>query len=244
MHAHTHTPSLSPFTHARSLYGLKSKPFVSSQELDRQLPILRPDFDLLSKPPERGIRTTWIGHATVLIQMEGASVLMDPVFSERCSPSQWFGPKRFRSAACQVDELPEINAVLISHNHYDHLDANSVRTLNDRFGPRLRWYVPLGLKSWMRDMSCDNVVELDWWEEDVIPDVPDVKIAFVPSCHWTKRTPRNEYKVFLVKKSTLMFICLYNRDYIYLYVIFRGYILAYLPRPARRFLPSFTSLYQ
>ena len=92
-------------------------------------------------------------------------------------------PKRFRSAACQVDELPEINAVLISHNHYDHLDANSVRTLNGRFGPRLRWYVPLGLKSWMRDMSCDNVVELDWWEEDVIPDVPDVKIAFVPSCH-------------------------------------------------------------
>ncbi|KAK2186151.1 hypothetical protein NP493_212g03042 [Ridgeia piscesae] len=83
-------------------------------------------------------------------------------------------PKRFRSAACQVDELPEINAVLISHNHYDHLDANSVRTLNGRFGPRLRWYVPLGLKSWMRDMSCDNVVELDWWEEDVIPDVPDV----------------------------------------------------------------------
>ena len=70
--------------------------------------------------------------------MEGASVLTDPVFSERCSLSQWFGPKRFRSAACQVDKLPEINAVLISHNHYDHLDANSVRTLNERFGPSLR----------------------------------------------------------------------------------------------------------
>ena len=129
--------------------------------------------------------------------MEGASVVTDPVFSERCSPSQWFGPTRFRSAACQVDELPEINAVLISHNHYDHLDANSVRTLNERFGPSLRWYFPLGLKSWMRDMSCDNVVELDWWEEDVIPDAPDVKIAFVPSCHWMKRTSTDDNNVVL-----------------------------------------------
>ncbi|KAI0214401.1 N-acyl-phosphatidylethanolamine-hydrolyzing phospholipase D [Lamellibrachia satsuma] len=164
-------------------------------ELDRRLPILQPDFDLLAKPPENGIRTTWIGHATVLIQMDRVTILTDPIFSERCSASQYIGVKRYRSAACQVDELPEINAVLISHNHYDHLDLNSVRALNKRFGKSLRWYIPLGLKSWMHGVSCDNVVELDWWDEDVIPGVPDVKVAFVPSHHWTKRTLTNDYKV-------------------------------------------------
>ena len=122
-------------------------------------------------------------------------MLTDPVFSERCSPSQYFGPKRFRSAACQVKDLPEINAVLISHNHYDHLDLNSVRALNKRFGKNLRWYVPLGLKAWMSDRDCDNVVELDWWQEDAIPEIPGVKVAFVPAHHWTKRTPFNDCKV-------------------------------------------------
>ena len=173
--------------------------------LDETLPILKPDFDLLAKPPENGIRTTWIGHATVLIQMDNITLLTDPIFSERCSPVQFIGIKRYRSAACQVDELPEINAVVISHNHYDHLDSNSVRMLNNRFGASLRWYVPFGLKSWMQDMSCDNVVELDWWEEDAVPGFRGVKVAFVPAQHWSKRTLTNDYKVtyfniFCVKK--------------------------------------------
>ena len=161
---------------------------VSSQELDRTLPILPLDLKLLADPPENGIRTTWIGHATILIQMDNVSILTDPIFCERCSPSQYFGPKRYRSAACQVEDLPEINIVLISHNHYDHLNVNSVRALNNRFGKNLRWYVPLGLKQWMCDTDCDNVVELDWWQEDAIPEIPGVKIAFVPSQHWSKRS--------------------------------------------------------
>ena len=141
----------------------------------------------------------------MLIQMDRVTILTDPIFSERCSASQYIGVKRYRSAACQVDELPEINAVLISHNHYDHLDLNSVRALNKRFGKSLRWYVPLGLKSWMRGVSCDNVVELDWWDEDVIPGVPDVKVAFVPSHHWTKRTLTNDYKVTFDKSYNKIF---------------------------------------
>lgn len=115
-----------------------------------------------------GLRVTWLGHATVLVEMDGLNVLTDPVFSQRASPVQFMGPKRYRGPPCTVEQvgvhlrrvfdpggsclpsypssrrqLPRIDAVVISHSHYDHLDAGSVASLNARFGGTLRWCVTL-----------------------------------------------------------------------------------------------------
>ena len=161
--------------------------------------------------PEDGIRVTWIGHATVLVQFDGVTVLTDPIFSERCAPTQMFGPKRYRPTPCSIEELPKINAVVISHNHYDHLDYNSVKRLNDRFGENLRWYVPIGLAGWMKDSHCNNVIELDWWQENSlnVKDHPDVKFAFTPVQHACKRTAFDDNKVtiftVLVKNNIKFF---------------------------------------
>ncbi|XP_064483466.1 N-acyl-phosphatidylethanolamine-hydrolyzing phospholipase D-like isoform X2 [Ornithodoros turicata] len=162
------------------------------QELELVLPVITPRFQ---EPPEDGVRVTWLGHSTVLVQLEGMTVLTDPILSERASPSQLLGPKRYRQAPCQVDQLPTIHAVLISHNHYDHLDMNTVSQLNARFGESLRWFVPLGLAHWMERMGCDNVVELDWWEENFVPEHSDVSFVLTPAQHWCKRTIGDDNKV-------------------------------------------------
>ncbi|XP_054414838.1 N-acyl-phosphatidylethanolamine-hydrolyzing phospholipase D isoform X4 [Pongo abelii] len=109
----------------------------SKEELDKELPVLKPYF--ITNPEEAGVReaglrVTWLGHATVMVEMDELIFLTDPIFSSRASPSQYMGPKRFRRSPCTISELPPIDAVLISHNHYDHLDYNSVIALNERFG--------------------------------------------------------------------------------------------------------------
>ncbi|XP_055332788.1 N-acyl-phosphatidylethanolamine-hydrolyzing phospholipase D-like [Paramacrobiotus metropolitanus] len=153
-------------------------------ELNKVLPVFRPDFE---PNPDGRPKVTWIGHATVVLQMDGITVLTDPIFSDRCSPVQFVGNKRYRPPACGIDALPAIDAVVISHNHYDHLDLGSVRQLNARFGEKLRWYVPEGTAQWMRGNGCENVVEMNWWDENILPGT-DVTFAFTPSQHWCKRT--------------------------------------------------------
>ncbi|XP_077496800.1 N-acyl-phosphatidylethanolamine-hydrolyzing phospholipase D-like isoform X1 [Amblyomma americanum] len=163
------------------------------QELDLVLPILKPRFQ---DPPAEGVRITWLGHSTALLQMKGVNVLTDPMLSERASPSQLLGPKRFREAPCTVADLPRIDAVVISHNHYDHLDLNTVHQLNARFEETLRWFVPLGLMPWMQQLGCENVVELDWWHEGhLATEDNDLSFVFVPAQHWCKRTISDDNKV-------------------------------------------------
>ena len=87
---------------------------------------------------------TWVGHSTVLLQLGQLNVLTDPMWSERASPSRWVGPRRFMTPAVDFDELPEIDDVLLSHNHYDHLDAPTVRRMAQRF-PEAPWLCPMGL---------------------------------------------------------------------------------------------------
>ncbi|XP_064633220.1 N-acyl-phosphatidylethanolamine-hydrolyzing phospholipase D-like isoform X2 [Lineus longissimus] len=165
----------------------------SKQELDRTLPIVTPEFERY--PPPNGIKVTWLGHATVLVQFDGLNILTDPIFSQRCSPVQFMGPKRYRDIPCTVHDLPNIDAVLISHNHYDHLDYQTVQLLNARFGSSTRWFVPMGLASWMYTVGCDNVIELDWWDENCIPDHSEVKFVFTPAQHWCRRSAIDENQV-------------------------------------------------
>ena len=134
---------------------------------------------------------TWIGHATTLLQLGGLNVLTDPQFSERAFPFQWMGPKRRVAPAIRAAELPRIDLVVISHNHYDHLDRDSVLALNaQRGGPPL-FLVPLGVEAWMRAQGIERVEALDWWSTR---QVGPVDVHFVPAQHWSARTPfdRNE----------------------------------------------------
>ncbi|XP_021344040.1 N-acyl-phosphatidylethanolamine-hydrolyzing phospholipase D-like isoform X2 [Mizuhopecten yessoensis] len=162
----------------------------SPQELDRTLPVLKPNPASLADPPATGIQATWLGHASLLIQMNGINILTDPVFGDTTFPIPSLSPnsfKRYRPVAMTIEDLPHIDAVLISHNHYDHLDSWSVARLNRRFGRSLRWLTPMGLKKWFHRCGCNNVREFIWWEEELSPLGDGTTFTFVPSQHWCKR---------------------------------------------------------
>jgi N-acyl-phosphatidylethanolamine-hydrolysing phospholipase D len=127
---------------------------------------------------------TWIGHATVLLQMGGLNVLTDPIFSERAAPVQWAGPRRAQPPGVALAALPRIDAVVISHNHYDHCDVASLRALNQQAGGPPLFLVPLGLKAWLADIGITNAVELDWWHAHTLSGV---EIVFTPVQHWSAR---------------------------------------------------------
>lgn len=130
------------------------------------------DFPLAANDPAflRQNRTqptlTWVGQSTFLLQIEGMNLLTDPHFTERASPLSWIGPKRWGKPGLSIEQLPEIDFVLISHNHYDHLDLSSVRQLVERAVGKHppRFFVPLGLKAWFEEIGIAQVTELDWWE--------------------------------------------------------------------------------
>jgi N-acyl-phosphatidylethanolamine-hydrolysing phospholipase D len=134
-------------------------------ELDKLLPVIKPNPDEIWKTTP-GLRFIWIGHASCLVQMDDFMFLTDPVFSDRCGITAQVGPKRFRPPALTVDDLPDkLEAIVISHSHYDHLDYPSVKSLHERYGNALTWFCGLGLRQWFVDCHIENVVELDWWGE-------------------------------------------------------------------------------
>uniref|UniRef100_A0A672L458 N-acyl phosphatidylethanolamine phospholipase D n=1 Tax=Sinocyclocheilus grahami TaxID=75366 RepID=A0A672L458_SINGR len=142
------------------LNGKKMFSVFCPQVLERELPVLEPYF--IQRPDQCGqrgssVQATWLGHAT------------DPMFSQRASPVPFMGPKRYRDPPCNVEQLPRLDAVVISHTHYDHLDADSVAALNACFGSGLRWFVSLGLAEWMQKAGCENVTEMDWSVGSRIP---------------------------------------------------------------------------
>ncbi|CAF5103250.1 unnamed protein product, partial [Rotaria sp. Silwood1] len=109
-------------------------------------------------------------------------------FSERCDIPSFIGPKRFRPPALTVNDLSDdLDALFISHNHFDHLDYPSVKSLNKRYGERLTWLCSGGTRQWFPDNHVPNVVELDWWEEYHFSK-KEVNIAFCPAQHWSRRT--------------------------------------------------------
>lgn len=141
-------------------------------------------------PAESGEwRLTWIGQASFLLQLPGANLLTDPVFGQRASPVAWAGPKRFTPPGVALADLPPIDGVLLSHDHYDHLDARSVAGLRDRFGEALTWFTPLGYARWFARRGVDRVVELDWWEEAVFEPAAgaSLRLRSLPARHWTRR---------------------------------------------------------
>ncbi|KAJ2689714.1 Protein-lysine N-methyltransferase efm4 [Coemansia spiralis] len=149
------------------------------------------DRALIDGPAALGqMQVTWLGHASLLVQVDGATILCDPVFSQRCSPSQWMGPKRYTQPACQVKDLPSvIDVLIISHNHYDHLDWNTLCEVAKKY-PDIRVYSPLGNRPILESVGFANVFIGDWWDEFhiTVPGIDgEFTLACTPAQHMTAR---------------------------------------------------------
>ena len=142
-----------------------------------------PALDLNRSLGSDEVAVTFVNHATVLVQTKNFNFLTDPVWSERVSPVTWAGPRRYREPGLKIEELPKIDFVVISHNHYDHMDIATLKKLNDIFHPQ--FYVPLGNKSFLEGNEISNVQEMDWWQS--IQFNPDVKISLAPADHFSGR---------------------------------------------------------
>ena len=126
---------------------------------------------------------TWVGHSTLLVQLDGVNLLIDPQWSNRASPLSFAGPRRMTPPGLDFDRLPPVHVVLLSHDHYDHLDVTTVRRLAARHRPR--FLVPLGLRAWFADLGIDDVHELDWWGSRV---ERGLTFTCVPAQHFSGRT--------------------------------------------------------
>ncbi|MDI9244661.1 MBL fold metallo-hydrolase [Marinobacter sp. CHS3-4] len=147
--------------------------------------LLRPDAHQLWNPPTQP-QLTWLGHASFLIQYQGLNILTDPVLSDRASPFKLVGPKRCTPPALTVADMPPIHLVLISHNHYDHLDDATVRQLHRRFGEKLCFCVPMGLRRWFEKRGIHNLVELGWWQSAELTE--NNEVFCLPTQHFSGRT--------------------------------------------------------
>lgn len=128
---------------------------------------------------------TWLGHSSFLLQIGGINIITDPHLSPRASPLTLLGPKRWMPAAIEVGALPHIDIALISHNHYDHLDAATVTRLARQPGGAPRYMVPLGLGAWFKRRGLHSVTELDWWQ---IFSCLGLTLTFTPVQHWSARS--------------------------------------------------------
>lgn len=132
-----------------------------------------------SEAEPQSICVTWIGHATALIQMGDFVILTDPVWSDRVGPVSWFGPKRLRAPGISLKEIPRVDLVMISHDHYDHLDLPTLKAIADRF--HLQFVVPLGVEQNLSSIEGVSVTALDWWESHLVKG--SFKVNLVPAQH-------------------------------------------------------------
>jgi N-acyl-phosphatidylethanolamine-hydrolysing phospholipase D len=163
-------------------------PYLKMRYIDERFPsptpatipvVVTPDVNLIAQP-QGDLQVTWIGHSSTLIQVNGKNILTDPIFEERASPLSLFGPKRYSNAGLAQDQLPPVDFVVISHNHFDHLEQATIA----RLGNTVHWLVPLGLKAWFATQGVNQVTELDWWES---VDITGVTFTLTPAQHWSRR---------------------------------------------------------
>lgn len=129
------------------------------------------------------VAVTFINHSSFLLQLDKFNILTDPVFSKRVSPFSWVGPSRARGAGIKIDELPNIDIIIISHNHYDHLDINSLAMLNEKFKPL--FLIPICDGKILKGKGITNFIELHWWQTAILNS--DLKITFTPAQHFSNR---------------------------------------------------------
>jgi L-ascorbate metabolism protein UlaG (beta-lactamase superfamily) len=163
----------------------------------RPLGPFRTDASVYETPPASGLRITWMGHSSSLVEIDGARVLVDPVWDERASPFAWMGPKRFFAPTIPLEELPRLDVVLVSHDHYDHLGEETVRRLA-AVQPDVRWVTSLGVGETLRKFGvlADRISELDWTETAVIGGASggQCEITSLPSRHFSGRSAFNRFE--------------------------------------------------
>jgi len=160
------------------------------------------DPRVFATTPKTGLRVTWMGHATSLVEMDGVRILIDPVWDERAAPTSWIGPKRFFPAPMALEDLPPIDAVLISHDHYDHLGAWTVRRLAQLESVRkARWITPLGVGRILADLGVslgvdkNRCTELNWMDHvEIRAEVGAVTITALPARHFSGRSLFNRFE--------------------------------------------------
>lgn len=165
-------------------------PLPLKHELEDLLPLHPVSHHMHAKSPgshESKIILTWIGQSTILVQMGGLNILTDPIFSEYASPVSFAGPRRLRPPPIGIHQLPRIDAVIVSHDHYDHLDLPSVRKL----GNNVKWFVPLGMGKWLAAAGITNAVEFGWWSRIFYKGV---EFIATPAQHWSGRSPLDQWR--------------------------------------------------
>jgi L-ascorbate metabolism protein UlaG (beta-lactamase superfamily) len=154
----------------------------------------RTDVSVYEAVPDSGLRVTWMGHSSMLLEIDGMRVLVDPVWDERASPSQWAGPKRFFAAPVRLEDLPGVDVVLVSHDHYDHLGEATIRMLAGLESMRgAAWVTSLGVGEILRGfgVEAEKISELDWTDSVT---VGGLTITAVPSRHFSGRSMFNRFE--------------------------------------------------
>ncbi|KAJ2916883.1 hypothetical protein MD484_g3479, partial [Candolleomyces efflorescens] len=197
-------------------------PAPKENAIQENLPIRTPNWGSKSSQsqPENSIKTTWLGHACFLVEFpsrtdatdtRGVRVLFDPVFSDRCSPFTFLGPKRFTPPPCKIEDIPEIDAIVISHNHYDHMDTHTLQTLYRRAAERPpQIFAPLGNGAYLRSIGVpeSSTHIMDWWDSKRLTiELPasgsgvsspkptfSVDVTCTPCQHFTGRSLTDRFK--------------------------------------------------
>ena len=147
------------------------------------VPVQHTNPEIFNSPPSSGLRVTWLGHSTAILEIDGTTLLVDPVFGERTAPVRWLGPKRWYPPPIALDELPHVDAVLISHDHYDHLDYPTFQKLKDW---DTKFIAPLGVTAHLDywGVPPEHIVEVDWWDEHRIGNL---RVVATPARHASGR---------------------------------------------------------
>ncbi|MGI4830234.1 MAG: MBL fold metallo-hydrolase [Janthinobacterium lividum] len=157
------------------------------------------DARIYAQPPASGLRVTWFGHSSSLLEIDGLRILIDPVWEQRASPVQWMGPKRFFEPTLGLDDLPELDAILISHDHYDHLGAGTIRRLSRlNATARTKWFTSVGVGQRLRDFGVAGaqIAELDWTQSGEIAGAElaqGVRLTAWPARHFSGRKPWDRF---------------------------------------------------
>ncbi len=160
----------------------------------QQLGPFHTDPRIYETPPASGLRVTWFGHSSSLIEIDGVRILVDPVWDQRASFVKWAGPKRFFDPTLQLDQLPHIDAVLLSHDHFDHLGADTVRQLARMASfATTQWITPLGVGTILQEfgVKAERIRELNWTEGS---SIGPIEITALPARHFSGRSLFNRFE--------------------------------------------------
>ncbi|MBU0692414.1 MBL fold metallo-hydrolase [bacterium] len=174
--------------HMGMSFGMFTRWFFGQEvrEPEHALPVVSLDRNSFTDKPEPGLRVTWLGHSTAILEIDNRRILFDPVWSERCSPSTIMGPERFFPVPLRIEDLPPLDAVMISHDHFDHLDMHAIQYLKDT---GVKFITALGVGAHLEYWGVDpeQIVELEWWQ--MTDKMPGLMVIATPARHFSGRNP-------------------------------------------------------